>query len=398
MRIAFVLNDLRLSGGVNVVLQYASRIAEGNSHEVALVVRDDARYGWAERFLSHVEVIPLEESKSHTFDIAVATYWETVLLLGHVHSQSFVWFCQLYEDRFFPDRNPNIATMQIVGSLPIPAITEATWIKNLLMSENPDRSVELVLNGIDKAVFFPADTDDRPSDSFRVLIEGPLEPESKGTALALSGALGAQLATDITHVGSEPLTTSDDRYRFIPSSLSFQEMGQLYREHHVLVKTPVAEGMFGPPLEAFHCGTPAIVTPVSGSEEYIVHDYNAWVVGWSNPDQLSAAIDALAEDPEHWQKLSSGALATAAQWPTWEDQAQSFERALLCVAPFSKMTRADLANLGRTIGFVDLMHWLAMRRLSDKAAGPGLVEAELAKEGGNRRRPSQWKNKLFGRT
>lgn len=398
MRIAFVLNDFRLSGGVNVVLQYASRIAEARSHTVTIIARDTSTHSWSENFLSQVEVVTLDQAKSQRFDLAVATYWETVLLLGDVSAESFVWFCQLYEDRFFPDRNPNISTMQIVGSIPLPTVTEATWIKDLLVSENPDRAVELVLNGVDKTAFYSSPADPRPKDSFRVLIEGPLQPESKGTALALAGALESLSATHITHVGNEPFETTDNRYYFIQSSLSFQEMGKLYREHHVLVKTPLAEGMFGPPLEAFHCGTPAIVTPVSGSEEYVVDGYNALVVGWDNPGQLSAAVDALAGHPERWQTLSTGALKTAEAWPTWEDQARRFEEALVRVSSFSKLTQRDLANLSRTIGFADLMHWLAMRRLSDKVAGPELVEAELvATNRDPKKRPGLWAE-LFGRS
>jgi hypothetical protein len=160
----------------------------------------------------------------------------------------------------------------------------------------------------------------------------------------------------------------------VKSQLSFEQMGAMYQRHHLLVKTPLVEGMFGPPLEAFHCGTPALVTPVTGSEEYIRHMQNSLVVSWSNPEEFSRQIDHLATTPSLGRKLSEGALQSAQAWPRWETQAVKFEQALLRVAATSKLTQHDLANLSRTISFGDLMHWLAMRRLSDKKAGPGLTE------------------------
>lgn len=374
MRIAFVLNDLRLSGGVNVVLQYASRMAAHAQHQITLVLRDPTPYPWADEFVTNLKLSGVSDTVESSFDIAVATYWDTILLLGNVPSSSYVWFCQLYEDRFFPDRNPSISSMQVAGAIPIPVVTEATWIKDLIRWENPDRAAALVLNGVDKKVFNVTQTTNRPAEGFSVLVEGPVDSASKGTALALQGSLASNKATEITHIGNTRFETHDPRYRFIRSNLSFSEMAEMYRRHHVLVKTPRAEGMFGPPLEAFHCGTPAVVTPVTGSEEYVVHMKNAIVVDWDSAESISRAIDEIGSEPNLWQQLSDGALETAKLWPDWDEQWGKFERSVIEVAAHSKLTQADLGNLGRTIDFADLMHWLAMRRLSDKDVGPILVE------------------------
>ncbi len=102
MRVALVLNDFRLSGGVNVVLQYASRLAHSQRHEVTIIARNPEIFEWALPFLEEVTVTALDEEGTAFFDVAIATYWETVLLLGQVPASNYVWFCQLYEDRFFP--------------------------------------------------------------------------------------------------------------------------------------------------------------------------------------------------------------------------------------------------------------------------------------------------------
>ena len=377
MKVAFVMNDLRLSGGVNVILQHASRLAWNQGDNVFLFVRHSTDETWFHPIIRNLTIVPAHEWSDHSVDIAVATYWETLLDLGDVDARAYVWFCQLYEDRFFPDRNPSISTMQIAGSIPIPVITEAHWLRDLLMSENPDRTVEVVLNGVDKEVFSEDSGPHDPGDGFKILIEGSLDALAKNTVFAIEGSLQSRQATLITHIGNRPLITADPRYLFIQSGLTFQEMAELYRSHHVQVKTPIAEGMFGPPLEGFHCGLPAIVTPVTGADEYIQDQGNSLVVLWDDLAGVGNSIDLLANNRELWQKIQHGARKTAQSWPDWETQASLFRDALLRVAKASKLTRSDLGNLGRTIRFGDMMHWLAMRRLSDKSVEPKVTEEIL---------------------
>jgi len=377
MKIAFVLNDLRLSGGVNVVLQHATRIGSTERDQIFILIREATDDAWFETIIGDAVIVARENWSDNQYDIAVATYWETLLVLGEVKAKSYVWFCQLLEDRFFPDRNPSISSMQIAGSIPLPVVTEANWLKDMLVSENPDRSVEVVLNGVDKLVFSELERPHSPGEGFKVLIEGSLDSLAKNTLFGIVGSLQSTRATTITHVGNRPFLTEDPRYRFIQSGLSFQQMAELYRSHHVQVKVPIAEGMFGPPLEGFHCGLPAIVTPVTGAEEYIEDGINSIVVMWDDTSGVGRAVDLLSSNHELWKKLQQGARKTADSWPDWDTQASLFQESLLRVAKTSKLTQADLGNLGRAIQFADMMHWLAMRRLSDKSAGPRVLEELL---------------------
>ena len=78
-----------------------------------------------------------------------------------------------------------------------------------------------------------------------------------------------------------------------------------------LLKLSRVEGMFGPPLEAFHRGATCVVTPVSGHDEYIVHGENGLVVDWDDPAGTTRALDLLAADRALLHRLRCGALATA---------------------------------------------------------------------------------------
>ncbi len=378
MRIAFVLNDLSLSGGTNVVLQHASRLSRNHGHEVSLLLREHTSHNWESSLTESLEVLGIESLEAREWDVAIATYWETLLLLGQVEARSYLWFCQLYEDRFFPDRNPQRTSMQIAGSLPIPVVTEAHWLKNLFEHENPSRQVEVVLNGIDKAIFNNTSEREAPDGEISVLIEGSLDSLAKNTAYAIESALTSNRATRITHVGNRAFGTNDPRYTFTSNDKSFREMADLYLNHDVLLKTSLAEGMLGPPLEALHCGTPFISTPVTGIEEYAKFGVNSLEAPWDDRQAIGKLLDKIATDSNLWFDLHKNGVATALEWPGWDKQTQLFERAITKLIKDPKLNQHDLAALGRTIEFGDLMHWLAMRRLSDKKEGISLLEKHAA--------------------
>ena len=71
------------------------------------------------------------------------------------------------------------------------------------------------------------------------------------------------------------------------------------------------EGMFGPPLEAFHKGATCVVTPVTGHDEYVVHMENGLVVDWDDAPGTTRALELLARDRSLLRQLRENALATA---------------------------------------------------------------------------------------
>jgi hypothetical protein len=104
--------------------------------------------------------------------------------------------------------------------------------------------------------------------------------------------------------------------------VSQAELAELYAEADVLLKLSRVEGMFGPPLEAFHRGATCVVTPVSGHDEYVMHRENGLVVDWDDTAGTARALDLLAGDRALLHRLRWSALATARSWPSWEQQGQ----------------------------------------------------------------------------
>jgi hypothetical protein len=71
-----------------------------------------------------------------------------------------------------------------------------------------------------------------------------------------------------------------------------------------------------------------VVTPFTGSEDYIEHGVNALVTGFDDEPGTIAALDLLARDAALRARLRDGALATAARWPDRETASAGFAAAL----------------------------------------------------------------------
>ena len=109
-------------------------------------------------------------------------------------------------------------------------------------------------------------------------------------------------------------------------------MPALYSDAEVLVKLSRVEGVFTPPLEAFHCGATAVVWPVTGHDEYVRHRENGIVADWDDLPGVARWLDLLAGDHELLAKLRRGALETARAWPSLEDSAAQMAAALREIA------------------------------------------------------------------
>lgn len=328
MRIAFLLNDLQSSGGVLVALRHIVGLQK-RGHEVTLVV---ARESYSEDLLapsSGIRVVPMRNVPgTEGFDVALSSWWETNYSLSRIRAKSYVWFCQSMEDRFYPGTSQEAWEARGVMLAGLPVITEASWIVNQMRSWCPDQHVELAKNGIDHRVF-TSQGRDKKDGPLRVLVEGQIGSRFKGVLETLRALRLCLEPIEVTHVSAGPRDdSSDDGVRRI-GPLSLDQMAEVYRESDVLVKLSRVEGMFGPPLEAFGCGATAIVTPVTGHEEYIRHGENALIVPWDDAYAVAGAVDRLARERGLLRALQAGGERTARQWPSWEDSTADFERALV---------------------------------------------------------------------
>jgi hypothetical protein len=120
------------------------------------------------------------------------------------------------------------------------------------------------------------------------------------------------------------------------------EVASVYRSCDVLVKLSYVEGMFGPPLEIFHCGGTAIVYDVNGYEEYMRDGLNSLIVPTGSEQGVMNAISLLKTSPDTLARLKKGALSTAADWIDWDNSSMQF---MQCIEKSLTMPSISLNDL-----------------------------------------------------
>ncbi len=281
-------------------------------------------------------------AKNILFDLVIGTWWKTIPEIHKLKSKNYVYFVQSYEPLFVHESE--FALRKYIESTylrDLPVITEATWIKDILKKRYNTDS-KLVKNGIRKEIFKPFGESIRAREEgkLRVLIEGPIDVHFKNVPRTIE--LCRESKADEIWL----LTSSDiESYKGVDkvfSKVSIFDTPLIYRSCDVIVKLSYVEGMFGPPLEMFHCGGTAIVYDVTGHDEYISHNNNALVVKTGDEAKVVKFINNLKEDGELLHRLKIGALETAKQWPDWTFQVDKFENSIFEICKGNSTSRRDL--------------------------------------------------------
>lgn len=342
MTIVFQVGSVDISGGTYVIFEHASRIKK-LGHDVYIltekkVIENDIAWHLDAHML---EYIIYEEIEDYRFDIAISTWWKTIFSLHSIKSNHYIYFVQSIESRFYPQSEK--ALQQLVEStyaLNLPIITEATWIKEYL-EDFYYSNVSLVHNGIRKDLYNMDITPimQRELSKLRILVEGPLGIDFKNVENTIKICLQSK-ADEIWLLTSSDIVTHNGIDRVF-SRIPINEVGKIYASCDLIVKLSYVEGMFGPPLEMFHCGGTAIVYDVSGHDEYIKHNVNGLVVKKDDEKQVIRYINLLKDDNTLLDTLKKGALKTANTWIDWDQSSKIFYQVL------EKMNKSDLGQIDK---------------------------------------------------
>lgn len=324
-RICFLVGSAALSGGSYVIFQHASYLVD-NGYDVTLAVQeafDESTVAWHDH--SHkFNFVEFEDGKKQRFDLVIATWWKTALELASFEAHRYAYFVQSIESRFYPEsEGPLRALVDATYGLPCAYVTEATWISNYLQDSH-GRQAALVRNGIRKDLYTSGGPVivDRPRTIPRILIEGHFGVSFKNTALALKLAKAAG-AQDIWVMTGSPVKSLPGVSRVF-SRVPIDKTPEIYRSCDILVKLSTVEGMFGPPLEMFHCGGTAVVFDVTGFDEYIKDGRNAYVIRGRDTSCVIEKLKELLSSPGELMRLKKGALETADMWPDWSQSSREF--------------------------------------------------------------------------
>lgn len=343
--VCFVIGSLGISGGTYVILEHAKYLQQhGASVTVIPTINSDKPPSKWHPALDEITVATFEDVADRTFDVVIPTWWPTVYELPKLQFRHAVYLVQSIESRFYAqsDNYSQAVMAEMTYRLGLPAITIARWMETYLSLEH-GMPTFLVRNGISKERYSargPAFVDREPG-KVRALVEGPVGPSMKGVAEAIDACRTAGFAETWLLTSSEvkEVPGVDRVFSQIPAA----ETAFVYRSTDVLVKLSQVEGMYGPPLEMFHCGGTVATWDVTGCEEYVIDGYNGVIHQLGDFDGLQRSLRRLASDTEFLDELKANALGTAASWPDWERASQDFYAYLFAIAAGTAIDSADLA-------------------------------------------------------
>lgn len=339
MKVAIIIGSTTVGGGVNVIFEHAYRLTK-NGHDIWIISNDKVDIQtckWHDG-AAFLKFATYDEIVNDYFDIAVCTYWRSAYDVYKINARQYAYFVQSIESRFFPASNYGLRFLaDTTYTFPMPIITEATWIQEYLKSTTSAKSF-LVKNGIRKDIFTTeGDSFPKEENKLRVLVEGPVDVSYKNIPKTIE-LVNASKADEIWLLTSSDISEYKNVDRVF-SKISPAEVAKLYRSCDVIVKLSYVEGMFGPPLEMFHCKGTCIVYDVTGHDEYIINGFNGIVVKTDNEQQIIEEINSLKNDKLRLNTLKENGLKTANEWNSWEKSSQEFEKALsdiLKLDPVSK--------------------------------------------------------------
>lgn len=348
-KVCFLVGSIAISGGTYVIVQHAAYLAN-MGYIVTLAIQEpftDKTLAWHD-LIPRLRCISIDAAKHERFDLVIATWWKTALELHHFNAPRYGYFVQSIESRFYPAEEAPLRTLvDATLQYPVSYVTEATWIQDFL-ARSYGHQATLVRNGIRKDIYRtsgPVIEQRNFKDQPRVLVEGPFGVPFKNTALGirLAREAGAKNIWVLTGTPVKWLPRVARLFSQIPMNLT----PNIYRSCDVLLKLSTVEGMFGPPLEMFHCGGTSVVFDVTGHDEYIIDGYNARVIQRDDVDGVVTALRQLLNERDKLEQLKYGASQTAKEWWSWDQSSAAFLgwiKETLAGPPANPSTLAEFAN------------------------------------------------------
>jgi glycosyltransferase involved in cell wall biosynthesis len=357
--IAFLLPFNVLAGGLFNVYEHARQLA-ARGHDVCLFFeRDDPPLpiqGYPG--LDHVRAGYLAAyDGAETFDVAIATWWETVYVIPGIAARHYAYLVQGFEDRFYTDA-------QIVFR-PFIRETYRSGFHFLAVSEALRRRLEarfgqqaaLTPPAVDIERFARATPALPPSSRLRVLVEGHAAVLYKRVALAFE-ALETLKDVEVVYLAHDGSHDPGCAIHHRLGPLPHHEVPGVMASCDLLLKLSREESVSLPVVEMFAAGGTAVVAAFEGHDEYLRDGDNSLVVPLDDVAAARAAVRRLAADPALVSRLKAGGRRTVRDGP-WSHATGTLEACL----------RRIVAGAAGDCGWADRLAILselnAVRRLND---------------------------------
>ncbi|WP_411343918.1 glycosyltransferase [Paenibacillus sp. WLX1005] len=316
--IAFVLPSTQISGGVNVVIKHCNILRDHGKDVLIISMSEDDK-----NIINKDGEINVISYHRHSFHgllrKCVSTLWTTNDFLNmYAKITQKYYLVQNFETNFYEPGNH----MRVWANLTynfftnIKYITISKWCENWLL-ERYNKHAAYVENGIDLSVF-----QYRPrtfEGKIKVLVEGNSSDYYKNVDESFK--ITNQLDRNrfevwyLSYSGKPKDWYKVDRFL---NKVPHDQVGEVYAQCDILVKSSLLESFSYPPLEMMATGGVAVVAPNEGNIEYLVHNENCLLYEQGDFANALQMIEAVCNDPSMRTRLIENGLKTA-QHKEWKN-------------------------------------------------------------------------------
>lgn len=314
----FVLPSTEISGGIMVALKHAAFLHEKGF--AVTILADQPSLEWMEMDGIRFPVVAQNADPVFaSFDKAIATMWTTTQFTEtHPKIKDRYYLVQNYEtDLYEPGCPLRIqANQSYYLGRDTRYVTISRWCQNWLL-ESYGKEAAYAPNGIDLGSLYPAQRDFN-SGKIRILIEGDCAVAYKNVdeSFRITNQLDRQRyeVWYMSYNGHPKKWYVYDKFLY---RIPYEEVGDVYRQCHILLKTSLLESFSYPPIEMMATGGYAVVVKNDGNSEYVRDGYNCLVYRQGDEQGAIAAIQSIAGNEKLRATLSAGAEETVRQ-RDWE--------------------------------------------------------------------------------
>ena len=310
--IAFVLPTTNISGGVNVVLKHIA-ILRKNGFDVFVINNDEVNDDIINKDGTVYVISCRKYELDARIDTMVATLWDTLRVpLKYPKVRNIKYFVQNFETDFMPyGQYAKIVANQTYNTYrDIDYITISKWCENWLKDDYGKDSL-YAPNGINLEQF-PYKERDFSKKKIKILVEGNSQDYYKNVDESFK--IVEKLDKNKFEIHFLSYQGEPKKWYYVDKfmhKVPYDEVGKVYQDADILIKSSLLESFSYPPLEMMCTGGAVVVAPNDGNIEYLKDRENCLFYQPGNVEDAVEKINEIVENEELRNKILENGRATA---------------------------------------------------------------------------------------